>query len=58
MSGEQVTLEKPVVTKNALECVREFGTPVRLLEAYYHRLGVKLVIMSDSRCAQIWEPPN
>ena len=59
MSGEQVTLEleKPV-TKNAVECVREFGTPVRLLEAYYHRLGVKLVIMNGSRCAQIWEPPN
>ena len=62
MSGEQVTLEKPVVTKNAVEraaaCVREFGTAVRLLEAYYHRLGVKLVIMNGSRCAQIWEPPN
>ena len=37
-AGEQVTLEKkPPASKNAVECVRAFGTPVRLLQAYYHR---------------------
>jgi hypothetical protein len=30
--------------------------PVRLLQAYYKQLGVKLVLMNGSRCAQIWEP--
>ena len=59
VSGEQVTPEKPpAAAKNAVECVRHCGTPVRLLDAYYRRLGVKLVIMNGSRCAQIWEPPG
>ena len=56
MSGEQVTVHK--VQNNAIECVRRCGTPVRLLEAYYCQLGVKLVLMSGSRCAQIWEPSD
>ena len=30
---EQVALQKPLAT-NAVECVRSFGTPVRLLQAY------------------------
>ena len=43
---------------NAVECVRTFGTPVRLLEAYYRSLDVKLVLMNGSRCAYIWQPPD
>ena len=33
VAGEQVALEKPPAIKNAVECVRTFGTPVRLLQA-------------------------
>ncbi len=57
VSGEQVTLEKPPPTiHNAAECVRAFGTPVRLLVAYYCRLDVRLVLMNGSRCTQTWQP--
>ena len=57
VAGEQVALKKPPPTvHNAAECVRTFGTPVRLLQAYYHPLDIKLVLMNGSRCAHIWEP--
>ena len=56
VSGEQVTEHKPAA--DAIECVRKCGTPVYLLEAYYRQLGVKLVLMNGSRCAQIWEPDD
>ncbi len=59
VTGEQVALEKPQpIGHNAAECVRTFGTPVKLLQAYYRRLDVKLVLMNGSRCAHIWEPEN
>ena len=45
VTGEKVTLTSPP-NSNAVECVRECGTPVRLLQAYYKRLGLKLVLMS------------
>ena len=57
VAGEQVALETPAAS-NAVECVRTFGTPVRLLEAYYRSLDVKLVLMSGSRCAYMWQPPD
>ena len=53
VAGEQVELQQPPPTSNAVDCVRSFGTPVRLLQAYYHRLDVKLVLMSGSRCAHV-----
>ena len=50
VAGEQVTLEKPpALATNAVECVRQCGTPVRLLQAYYSELGVKLVLMNGGR---------
>ena len=58
VAGEQVALEKPLPVSNAAQCVRTFGTPVRLLRAYYERLDVKLVLMSGSRCAQVWQPDD
>ena len=57
VAGEQVTLQKPAAS-NAVECICKFGTPVRLLEAYYRSLDVKLVLMNGSRCAHIWQPPD
>ena len=59
VAGEQVALEKPQATvHNAAQCVRTFGTPVRLLQAYYNRLDVKLVLLNGRRCAHIWQPDN
>ncbi len=59
VAGEQVALEKPQPTvHNAAECVRTFGTPVKLLQAYYNRLDVKLVLMNGSRCAHVWQPDD
>ena len=59
VAGEQVALQKPEPTvHNAAECVRSFGTPVKLLQAYYSSLDVRLVLMNGSRCARIWQPDN
>ena len=57
-AGEQVALEKPQPASNAAECVRMFGTPVMLLQAYYNRLDVKLVLLNGSRCAHVWQPDD
>ena len=54
VEGDQVTLERPI--PNALQAIRECGTPVRLLEAYYKSLNVRLVLMNGSRCMQTWDP--
>ena len=56
VEGEQVMLEAPV--HGAVEAIKECGTPVRLLVAYYERLGVKLVLLNGSRCVRIWEPED
>ena len=48
MSGEQVTIEEPVA-ENAVEIVKQCGTPVLLLERYFRRLGVKLILFNGSR---------
>jgi len=53
VEGENVSLEKP---GSALEAIKECGTPVKLLVAYYERLDVKLVLMNGGRCHQVWEP--
>ena len=59
VAGEQVALEKPPPKiVDARKCIRTFGTPGRLLVAFYRRLDVKLVLMNGSRCAHIWEPEN
>ena len=52
--GEQIT-DKDLVP-DAIEIVRHCGTPVRLLERYFKRLGVKLILFNGSRCNSIWEP--
>ena len=57
VTGEQVTVDKRAAV-DAIECVHRCGTTVRLLEAYYRQLGVKLVLMNGARCAQIWEPDD
>ena len=59
VTGEQIALEKPPpIVHNAAECVRTFGTPMKLLQAYYNCLDIKLVLMSGSRCAHSWEQEN
>lgn len=52
--GEEVTDKEPV--PDAVEIVRQCGTPVRLLERYFRRLGVRLILFNGSRCNSIWEP--
>ena len=54
VAGETVSLEQPV--PDAMEAVKECGTPVRLLVEYYKRLDVKLVLMNGSRNYQTWVP--
>ncbi len=54
VSGEQVTIKEAV--PDAVEIVRQCGTPVRLLERYFRRLGVRLILFNGSRCKSIWEP--
>ena len=54
VSGAQVTIEEPVA--DAVEIVRQCGTPVRLLERYFRHLGVKLILFNGSRCNSICEP--
>ena len=56
VEGDQVVLEQP--TPNALQAIRECGTPVRLLEAYCKSLSLRLVLMNGSRCMQTWDPPD
>ena len=41
-----------------MQAIRECGTPVRLLEAYFKSLDVRLVLLNGSRCAQTWDPPD
>ena len=58
-AGEQVTLTKPPpFARNALECVRTFGTPVNLYQHYYAKLKTRLVLMNGSRCTHVWEPSD
>ena len=54
VTGDQVSIEEPV--PDAVEIVRQCGTPVRLLERYFRRLGVKLILFNGSRCNSTWEP--
>ena len=56
VDGENVSLEKPI--PNALEAVKECGTPVKLLVKYYEKLGVKLILMNGGRCHRVWEPED
>ena len=56
VEGEQVMLEAPI--QGAVEAIKECGTPVRLLVAYYEQLRVKLVLLNGSRCVRIWEPKD
>ena len=39
-----------------MEAIKECGTPVKLLVAYYERLNEKLILMNGSRCHRVWEP--
>ena len=56
VNGEDVSLEPPI--EGAVEAVKECGTPVHLLVAYYQRLKCRLVLINGSRCARIWEPED
>ena len=56
VQGEQVTIEEPILPDAIFEAVRQCGIPVWLLQRYYMRLGVKLVLFNGSRCISIWEP--
>ena len=56
VDGENVALQQPA--SGAQEAIRECGTPVKLLVAYYQNLDVKLVLMHGSNCFQTWEPIN
>ena len=56
VQGEQVTIEEPILPDAIIEAVRQCGIPVWLLQRYYMRLGVKLVLFNGSRCISICEP--
>ena len=59
VAGEQVALQKPAPpVRNAALCVRSFGTPVKLLQAYHSSLGNRLIFMNGSRCTHVWQPDD
>ena len=59
VAGEEVTKQQPdAKVPNARDVVRKFGTPVKLLKAFYMKLDVRLVLMNGSRCADVWQPTN
>ena len=54
VEGERVLTEKPI--SGAAAVVRECGTPVKLLVAYYEKLGVRLILLNGSHCEKVFTP--
>ena len=57
-TGELAATYRTQDPKKARETIKEHGTPLRLLELFYKKLGVRLVLFQGADCRYVHTPPG